>query len=478
LASSRASHPWLSCRQSPFTHGVASGDVTPFSAVLWTRVNQPGAVTAEVAREPTFTKVVFKAVVRARVEDDFTVKDSVSAVGTFKTPPLPTVSASVRFAYTGDSDRTKVEGQAFFNTFEALDAASREDVDFFVYLGDTIYADSSLRATGPAITLDDYRDAYRLNRKYANPRNLLKATSTYVIWDDHEVVDDFDGQTIDPARYANGRQAFLEYMPVAQAFPLQDPDCAGNPLFRIFRWGKEVELIILDERSCRSASVEPACVFAPGVLDLAPTLPPPLRAQFGLPSSPSPGCLDAIFDPARTLLGSVQKAAFLGVLRHSTARFKVIVNEVPIQQFYVLPYDRWEGYGFERAEILGFMRAHNIRNVILLTTDSHANMIYEVFLDRFLEPQPMAQEFMAGPIAAFTLEHDIVQAMGPDALTAFHALLTLVGVECRHLNSHSYGLVDVDSSAGTATITLKDAHGDVVHDQLNPAISCTKTLGP
>jgi alkaline phosphatase D len=57
-----------------FTHGVASGDVTPFSAVLWTRVNQPGAVTAEVAREPTFTKVIFKAVIRARAEDDFTVK--------------------------------------------------------------------------------------------------------------------------------------------------------------------------------------------------------------------------------------------------------------------------------------------------------------------------------------------------------------------------------------------------------------------
>jgi alkaline phosphatase D len=276
-----------------FTHGVASGDVTPFSAVLWTRINQPGAVTAEVAREPTFTKVVFKAVVRARVEDDFTVKvraaplapngiffyrwhhgDAVSDVGTFKTPPLPIVSASVRFAYTGDSDGTKVEGQPFFNTFEALDAASREDVDFFVYLGDTIYADSSLRATGPAITLDDYRDAYRVNREYTNLHNLLKATSTYVIWDDHEVVDDFDGQTIDPARYANGRQAFLEYMPIAQAFPLQDPACAGNPLFRIFRWGKEVELIILDERSCRSASVEPACVLAPGILDPAPTLPP------------------------------------------------------------------------------------------------------------------------------------------------------------------------------------------------------------
>jgi hypothetical protein len=51
-------------------------------------------------------------------------------------------------------------------------------------------------------------------------------------------------------------------------------------------------------------------------------------------------------------------------------------------------------------------------------------------------------------------------------------------VQCRHLNVNSYGLVDVDASAGTATITLKDDTGAVVSDQQNPAVLCTKTIGP
>ena len=28
------------------------------------------------------------------------------------------------------------------------------------------------------------------------------------------------------------------------------------------------------------------------------------------------------------------------------------MNEMPIQQYYVLPYDRWEGYEAERQRVL------------------------------------------------------------------------------------------------------------------------------
>ena len=41
--------------------------------------------------------------------------------------------------------------------------------------------------------------------------------------------------------------------------------------------------------------------------------------------------------------------------RPSTATWKVIVNEVPIQQYYALPYDRWEGYAAERERLLRFL---------------------------------------------------------------------------------------------------------------------------
>lgn len=487
--------PGDASHQPQFTHGVASGDVTQFSAVLWTRVDQEARLHAEVATNPSFIGPVRKFNVAASADDDFTAKvlaaplapdttyfylfrsgPVVSEVGTFRTAPLPFRSADVTFAYSGDSDGTRVGGAPFFNNFEVLEEIRQEDPDFWVYLGDTIYSDSGLRPA-PAMTLDEYRDAYKVNREYENLVNLMRDVSTYAIWDDHEVHNDYDGQTVDPTRYANGRQAFLEYMPIVEK-PLPDPDCAGDPIFRYFRWGEDVDVIILDERSCRSGDVEAVCSFAPGVPDLAPTLPAALRPAFGLPASPPPGCLDAIFDPERTMIGDVQKAVLKAILRHSGAKFKFVINELAIQQFYALPYDRWEGYGAERNEILNFIRDNEIDNVVFLTTDNHANLINEVFIDNFADPEPIADEFITGPIATNTLEVSILAGFGAEGLAAFNQVLTLVGVDCRDLNAYSYGLVEVDAAAGTATVTLKDDSGATLTNTVAPAVPCSRTIGP
>ena len=477
-----------------FTHGVASGDVTSTSAVLWTRVDHGGKISVEVSTDPSFMSHPVAARTLAAGKDDFTAKIFVtgltpdqqyfyrwrahgvtSEVGSFRTAPLPSVPKDLRFAYSGDSDGTKVLGVPFFNEFETLEAARLEGLDFFVYLGDTIYSDSLLRPF-PATTLGEYQDAYRVNRGYARLRDLLGATSTYAIWDDHEVRNDFAGATVDPSRFANGREAFLDYLPL-DGLSLVDPACAGDPLFRVFHWGSAVDLIIPDERSCRSAEATAACTYPTGVLDPVPTLPPDQRTALGLPPSPPPGCLDAINDPSRTMLGSVQKAAFLSALEESSATFKIVVNEVAIQQFWALPYDRWEGYGAERREILSFIRDEGIRNVLFLTTDNHAVLMNEVFVDRFTDPEPIAYEAVTGPIATFTLQQEALALGGPAALTALNRLLTIAGVDCRNLDVFSYGLVDVDASGGTARITMKDSTGSVVHDQRDTGIACEKTFG-
>lgn len=496
------------------SHGVASGDVTPFSAVLWTQIDREGLLMVQVARDPDFTMFSIGRLAFASAATGYTAKttvfplrpdttyyyrwwrwNTIGDVGSFKTPPLPSVSADVRFAFSGDSDGTQVDGVRPRGDFLVLDAARADMLDFFVYLGDTAYTDSSLRAAGPAVTLEEYRDVYRVNREVPALRELLKATSTYAIWDDHEVYNDFAGETLDPLRYANGRQAFLENMPIG-ALRLSDPECAGDPLFRRFRWGKEADVIILDERSCRSASADPACLveLAPGEFetDLAPTLPTSLRLVFGalLPEDLAPllqplppaGCLDTINDPSRTMLGSVQKQALKNLLLHSPARFKFIINEVPIQQFYALPYDRWEGYTAERNEILNFIRDNDIQNVVFLTTDTHANLINEVFIDRFSDPEPLAHEFVTGPIGTNTFEESLRAFFGDGSLGdlgvfAFHQVLNLVGVDCRHLDMFSYGLVEVDSAAGSVTIALKDEAGDVILDQQDGTTPCAVTLG-
>ncbi|NIN01433.1 MAG: hypothetical protein GTO24_26075 [candidate division Zixibacteria bacterium] len=398
-----------------------------------------------------------------------------SDVGTLKTPPNRLVSADVRFVFSGDSD-----GSSEFGNFEVLNEVLYEEPDFFVYNGDTVYPDINVNGENEA--LSRYREAYKMNRDLDALRDLLKMTSTFAIWDDHEILDDYDGQTVDPFLYLNGRKAFLEYMPILERrFRIRDPDCAGDPLFRVFHWGKDVDIIILDERSCRSADVESACLIeiSPGVFipDPAPTLPPLLRqeSQLQIPENPPPGCLEAIFDPTRTMLGHVQKWLLKAVLLFSRAKFKFVINEVPIQQLYAFPYDRWEGYGAERIGILSFIRLSHIKNVIFLTTDTHANIINEVFIDRFFAPQPIAYEFVTGPIARTTLEQALLvqeDELGLPVLEAFVSILDgLLGVDCHELDAFSYGLVEVDATAGTATITLKDEEGAMLP-------GCTKTIGP
>jgi phosphodiesterase/alkaline phosphatase D-like protein len=399
-----------------------------------------------------------------------------SDVGTFRTAPLPHVARSVRFAYTGDSDGTKVSGVPFFNQFESLDAARNDAPDFFVYHGDTIYSDSGLRPTGPATTLQEYRDAYKVNRELPALRNLLAATSSYVTWDDHEVQNDYDGQTVDPARYAAGRQAFHEFLPTLDVLLPHDASCAGRPRFRLFPWGSEVDVILIDERSCRSADAAAACLTPAGP-DLAPTLPGAVRVGFGLPAAPPAGCLDAINDPARTMLGPVQEALLKLVLKHSKARFKFVLGGLPIQQYWALPYDRWEGYAAERTELLNFIRDNNIENVVFLATDNHANYTNEVSIDTFTDPQPIAREFVTGPIATNTLEVEILDFGGPAALLGFNQLFNFAGVDCRNLDEYSYALVEVDAPSGTAEVSFRDASGAPVLDSIT-GLPCGGMVGP
>jgi len=480
-----------------FTNGVASGDVTSSKAILWTRVSGAATIKVEVWPNPGLTgKKAFQRNVTTTAPGDFIGKVDAtglspattyyfrwkdtstengprSPVGTSKTAPSPTTPANVKFTYTGDSDGFPAFGSGCFNNFETLDRARQEAGDFFVYLGDTIYSDSSCRPGGPATTLADYRDAYRINRNYPNLSNLLASTSTYAQLDDHEVYNDFDGQNVDPARYAAGRRAFFDWLPLRDSDVLHDSSCAGDPIFQKYQWGSQADLIVLDERSCRSPDAAATCQG-----DLAPTLFAFVRTNFGLPASPPPGCLAEINDPGRTLLGPVQKQALKNALSGSSAKWKFIINPEPIQQFYALPYDRWEGYAAERTEILHYIRDNNIQNVVFLTTDTHATIQNQVPVDTFFEPASRGEEFVTGPIATNTFQQEVLAFGGQFALTGINFLLTFSGVDCRDIDTPSYGVVDVNATSGTATVTSKDDTGATITNQVGPFNSCGRTLGP
>jgi hypothetical protein len=324
-----------------FELGVGAFEIGPGSAILWTRAVPAGdrngsvVVWAEVATDPDLKNIIRAQAVVALEKNDFTARIRVSgldaatqyyyrfvspghasAEGAFRTAPFPDDPADVRFVISGDSNLGYTAPRGL--DFHVLSAAAAEDPDFFVYFGDTIYADSGVLPTGDAFTLDEYRAVHKLTRADPHLKTLLATTGTYTGWDDHEVRNDYAGETVDPVQFENGAQAFFEYLPVRA-------NAAGPPyrIDRTVRWGEHVELFFLDGRQFRTAErfcnpdpipdgdETPDTLFSPFVEDeqLAVQVDPvigPIAAQLLLLPS-DPDCVaNELADPTREMLGATQ----------------------------------------------------------------------------------------------------------------------------------------------------------------------------
>jgi alkaline phosphatase D len=468
-----------------FRYGVAAGEVTSTSAVLWTRAPRPGRVRLLVSERRSLNLGVEYRGAAARARDltvavrvplapgrrywyRFEEGRALSAVGTFETAPTPSTSTTVRFALSGDADATPARnGRPAYNRFQVYARMAREGNDFNVNLGDTIYSDSEVGGAPVARTTAQKWAKYRLGLALPALRALRGATGLYSHWDDHEFVNDFSRAEGGEELYRAGVQAFRDYSPVGYSSTLG--------LYRSMRWGRHLELFFLDERSFRSARATTACGR-----DLVPTLPQSIRDTFATlePSLKNPvssACLAALDDPARTMLGARQYEAFTRAIARSTATWKVVVNEVPIQQYYALPYDRWEGYAAERERLLRFLQA-SARNVVFLTTDSHANFVNEVRYRTLGGPSQSSGlwEVVTGPVATNTFSKSIDQFLGQrGAGTAIGALFFKppppngVGMRCAALDVYSYAQVTV--TARTLAVSLRDARGRPVREATGTA---------
>ena len=126
------------------------------------------------------------------------------------------------------------------------------------------------------------------------------------------------------------------------------------------------------------------------------------------------------------MLGPVQKAKFKNDLLNSTAQYKIVVSQDPIQQFFVLPYDRWEGYGAERSEILNFIRNNGIDNVAV-PDHGHARERCRTRCSSTGSPTrgTIANEMVTGPIATTTFQNEVIGSGRPVGLFAVNAALNL-----------------------------------------------------
>ena len=501
--------PAVAEAQSGFALGVAAGDVRTDSAVLWTRADSPAQVRCEVSATDEFSQLVYSETVDASETGDLTVQvevdglaptteywyrfvidgdtQEISAVGRFHTAPPADTSAALRFAFTGDIT-------APLAPFPIMSSIAESESDFFVFFGDTIYADDPFGISDIAEDLDDYRQKYREVRADAAVREVFAALPLWTGWDDHEVTDNYAGQdpNRDVAQQQVGYQAFFEYMPLERSADPNDPD----RIYRQFRWGSNVEFFILDGRQYRDRSAEDSCG---GGLDPLGSVAAFFRDD---------DCAAALREP-RTLLGATQLEWLKAGLAASSAQVKFVINDVPISYLGVLPYDRWDGYDAERKELLEFIAQNEIEGIVFLTTDFHSNWYNPDVLSYFRENRPdydlpgnvAVIEAIVGPVGVPTFHESISQMAGSYIGLPNVSLGSLIGVaeywvrwklqreagfELTDTNRVSYLLVDVDE-AGKLSIRYRgvrpwkrndenaayDTYFEATQDDSSPTLPCS-----
>jgi alkaline phosphatase D len=428
------------------THGVASGDVTDNSAVIWTRPNKEAYMHLQYGTSLNFTNGVKSQVTLVnqsaelvgnmkldnleadtlyyyRVwfsptgDDTEDYKKNIgSMIGQFRTAPDESSNRNVTLIIGGDlggHELCRRVGIGYL-IFQAMKTLSP---DFFIFNGDQIYADltcpeSNKRAnfTGwynipgnfSAVTNTSevnwnnisqlhevYSKHWEYNRSDPHLQRFLQSTSMYSQADDHEVIDNYGGEWTHywADKYENTKgYPNLIKIGIETFFkfsPIDRNKEDPNRIYRSFNWGKFLDLFLLDAHSYRSRS--------------------------DLPDTP---------ENNKTLYGKEQLRWLEQGLLNSKAVWKVISSPVPItipHCFAIkdgLGCDNWatnttdtkvvnQTYIRERQEFLRYLDKENIKNVIIIATDVHfaANLRIEQDFDGDGD-MLIYHEMVSGPLSA------------------------------------------------------------------------------
>lgn len=412
--------------ESPFKHGVASGDPLQDRVILWTRVTPLSLddgdipVTVLVADDADFQSNVQSypaSAIRAR---DWTVKVDFSGLAAGKryyyrfealgqTSPVGRTQTAaddptqIRFAVVSCSNFPN----GYFNAYRFI--AERDDLDMVLHLGDYLYeygggeGDRTHEPPREILTLEDYRVRHA---QYKGDADLAAAHAAHpwiTVWDDHESTnnsrrDSAENHTegdegVWAIRKAWAQQAYDEWMPIR----LPEP---GNPdrIWRRFQFGSLLDLWMLDTRLYDRDD----------------------EAGFLSPE---------IFDPSRRLIGPEQQQWLFEGLRTTNATWKMLgqqvmfgplkatplpdiglplgaLGELPIpllgggegvSDAYVNP-DQWDGYQAERKAVLEHLRRYEIDNTVVLTGDIHSSWVMDLPRDpdNFLDYNPLTGDGSLG----------------------------------------------------------------------------------
>lgn len=464
--------------------GVASGDVSGRSALVWSRTDRPARMRVEYGTDPQFRGALWREGPIALPEDDFTARlvlddlppgslihyrvtfrdlddrRVVSAPATGQFRAAPGEGHGLAFAWGGD---TCGQGWGIDESRGGLtiyDAIRRQQPDFFLHSGDNIYADNPIERevrlddgslwrnlvteakSKVAETLDEYRGNYRYNLLDAHLRRLQAEVPLIVQWDDHETVNNwFPGEILDDPRYAvksvdllaaRARRAFFEYCPVRR-----HPDDLER-IDRVIHYGPLLDVFVLDQRTDRG---------------------------------PNTANRQTASGPETAFHGASQLQRLKRQLLQSRATWKVIASDMPIGLIIGDGPNQYEGVangdagpplGREReiAELLAFCQSAGVRNLVWLTADVHyaAAHYYDPERAQFSRFDPF-WEFVAGPLHAGTFGPGTLDpTFGPQL--KFRSIPE--GMKPNRPPSEGkqfFGRVAIDGPSRVMTVSLHDATG-------------------
>lgn len=274
--------------------------------------------------------------------------------GSFLTAPRPDQWKKTRFAAITCQDYACRDlGAEGYRTYRSL---RKYAPDFLVQTGDNVYYD-----TEPPLVNTLELARYHWHRMFSMPTlvDFYGNTGAYFMKDDHDGFEDDDWPTRPPHRVNP-----LTYQELTPIFSEQVP-VSPKP-FRQFRWGKGIEIWLLEGRDYRSPN-------------------------------PAPD------GPKKTLLGAEQKAWLKKTVIESDAKFRVIIIPEPI----VGPdepgrdYFQWPGgngdnlsdksYATEGHEIRSWVKENKLTNLIEICGDRH----WQYFS---VDPESGMHEFSCGAV--------------------------------------------------------------------------------
>ena len=422
-----------------------------------------------------------------------------SRVGRTITAPADGDPRPVHFAFVSCQNANLGAQNAYRRMiFEDEHASEQDRLSFVLHLGDFIYElvwypedratyydrkvqeivryprGEKIHDFHIPVDVNDYRAVYRAYLHDPEVQDARARWPFVPMWDNHEYswqgwqgLQVFDGKAR-PAqtRKVAAMQAFFEYQParmVKSGGPSREefnpPKVQDTPVtvfdehglgqeannlaaihsltgYRSLRWGRNVELMITDERSYRSE--DPGTKFDDADFsnkDYSEFVPeevleiidggrdynggkPPNTIRFG--DKQVQNVRKA--DPAQTILGAEQKAWFLEQLRNSKATWKIWGSTTSTMDMRADPQNlpagmvasAWPGAGYasfggvdfstapqERGEIYDFIREHGITGFATVAGDAHS--FWAGLSAKSLPPKPfdpVGVAFVVGSISA------------------------------------------------------------------------------